>query len=122
MKLTIKVGDVLNEGVDVLICTANPGLQMTGGVNGELLQRGGDRIRDELNAYIKSSGKPVVDRGTVVKTGPGPLSVKHILHAVGVNAFYESSSEVITRLMADALILAAELDARTVATPMIATG
>ena len=40
MKLTIKVGDVLNEKVDVLICTANPGLQMTGGVNGDLLQRG----------------------------------------------------------------------------------
>jgi O-acetyl-ADP-ribose deacetylase len=122
MRLIVKQGDVLDEAVDVLICTANALLRMSGGVNGAILARGGKDVQNELNQYLKQIGRPAVDRGSVVRTGPGPLAVKHILHAVGVNAFYESSADVIASLVKKALAEAAALGAKTVATPAIATG
>jgi O-acetyl-ADP-ribose deacetylase (regulator of RNase III) len=97
-------------------------LRMSGGVNGALLQRGGDSVAEELKQHLKKIGKTAVDRGTVVRTGPGPLKVKHILHAVGVDLFYETTVDIIRTLLETALTQAAELGARTVATPAIATG
>jgi len=122
MKLIVKQGDVLDEAVDVLICTANPTLSMSGGVNGALLSRGGAEVQAELRRHLTARGLKAVDRGAVVRTGPGPLGVKHILHAVGVNAFYESSPDVIAALIRTALTEAADLGAKTVATPALATG
>lgn len=122
MNVIVKQGDVLDEAVDVLICTANALLRMSGGVNGEILARGGKDVQHELDRYLRQIGRPAVDRGTVVRTGPGPLSVKHILHAVGVNAFYESSIEVVAALLRKALAEAGSLGAKTVATPALATG
>ena len=122
MKVIVKQGDVLDEAVDVLICTANPTLGMSGGVNGALLARGGAGVQTELKQYLVQRERMSVEQGTVVLTGPGPLAVKHILHAVGVNAFYESSVDVIATLLKKALSEAAGLGARSVATPAIATG
>jgi O-acetyl-ADP-ribose deacetylase len=122
MKVTVKQGDVLDEIVDVLICTANPTLGMSGGLNGALLQRGGSRVQAELKQYLVDRQIMSVERGSVVRTGPGPLAVKHILHAVGVNAFYESSVDVIAALLKTALSEASALGAKSVATPAVATG
>ena len=122
MKLIVHQGDVLDERVDVLICTANVSLNMSGGVNGAILQRGGKDVQTELRRYLSTRKVKSVEAGTVVRTGPGPLAVKHILHSVGVTAFYESSVELIQRLLASALAEASRLGARTVATPAIATG
>ena len=122
MGVVVKTGDVLDEEVDVLLCTANALLRMSGGVNGALLQRGGEGVQAELDAHLKSIGKPSVPRGAVVRTGPGPLRVKHILHVVGVDVFYDTSVAVITRALRDAFAEAARLGARTVATPALATG
>jgi O-acetyl-ADP-ribose deacetylase len=97
-------------------------LRMSGGVNGAILSRGGKAVQDELNQHLAALGKSAVEPGSVVRTGPGPLTVKHILHAVGVNIFYESSVDLIARLLAVALKEAAALGARTVATPALATG
>ena len=122
MKLIIRQGDVLEEQVDVLICTANPTLGMTGGVNGALYTRGGEGVQAELKEYLTARGITYVDAGSIVRTGPGPLGVNHILHAVGVNIFYESSVDLISRLLRTALSEASKLGARTVATPALATG
>src|SRR4026207_1548801 len=122
MKLIVKHGDVLDEAVDVLVCTANPTLSMSGGVNGALLSRGGAEVQAELRRYLAARGLRAVEPGTaggagpgpapaagprtraaLVRTGPGPLAVKHLFHAVGVNAFYESSPDVIDSLLRTAL-------------------
>ncbi|HEX7897646.1 MAG TPA: macro domain-containing protein [Planctomycetota bacterium] len=122
MRVVVKTGDVLDEEVDVLLCTANALLRMSGGVNGALLQRGGEAVQAELDAFLMKIGKPSVPRGSVVRTGPGPLRVKHILHVVGVDVFYETSVAVITGALRDAFAEAGRLGARTVATPALATG
>lgn len=122
MKLTVTQGDVLDEAVDVLIATGNVKLQMTGGVNGAILERGGASVQQELQAYLKAAGRHWVEAGTVVTTGPGPLSVKHIVHAVAVNGFYEATVESVARTIAAALAEARRLGGRTVALPALATG
>jgi O-acetyl-ADP-ribose deacetylase len=122
MNLQVCRGDLLDAVADVLICTANPTLGMTGRVNGALFSRGGEGVQAELKQYLASRHIKYVEAGTVVRTGPGPLAVKHILHAVGVNMFYESSVELISRLLTTALKESSALGARTVATPALATG
>lgn len=122
MRVTVVVGDVLDESADVLICTANPTLGMTGGVNGALFLRGGEAVQRELKEFLASQRRTYVEAGSVVRTGPGPLKVKHILHAVGVTMFYESSVDLVRGVLVSALTEAAKLGARTVATPALATG
>jgi O-acetyl-ADP-ribose deacetylase (regulator of RNase III) len=94
---------------------------MSGGVNGAILARGGHEVQKELEAEFRTGGRGFVDPGTIVRTGPGPLQVKHILQAV-VDMSYNSSVELIARLLRSALEEAARLRAKTVATPAIATG
>jgi len=122
MNIVIKRGDIVDEPVDVLVSTANPWLQMSGGVNGEILLRGGESIQKELEEYLKKRDIRCVPQGTVVMTGPGPLNVKCILHAVGVDAFYESSIPVMEKLIVDCLKIAELKGGGRVALPAIATG
>jgi O-acetyl-ADP-ribose deacetylase (regulator of RNase III) len=122
MRTLVKVGDVLDEEVDILICTANPMLRMTGGVNGALLARGAADVQAELEAYLAPRAHKWVPAGTVLATGPGPLPVRAILHAVSVDGFYRSDEATVCGTLAEALRQAAALGARSVATPALATG
>jgi len=122
MRLIVRSGDILDEEVDVLISTANVNLNMSGGVNGAIVLRGGHAVQMELHRYLVSLGKGHVPTVTIVKTGPGPLRVKHILHAVAIDGFYGSSVELVEQTIVQALAEAARIGARSVALPALATG
>jgi O-acetyl-ADP-ribose deacetylase len=122
MRVVIKHGDILDEEVDVLISTANVHLNMSGGVNGAILLRGGEGVQRELHDALRRAGRAWVDPGTVVRTGPGPLRVGHILHAVAIDGLYRSSVALVQATIERALAEAALLGARTVALPALATG
>ena len=86
MNVEILVGNVLDVSADVLISTANPWLQMTGGVNLAIILRPkGEEVHAELQQYLPATGHRIVPPGTVVRTGPGSLAVQHILHAVAID-------------------------------------
>ena len=53
MKIIIKVGDVLSEPADVLISTANPWLNLSGGVNGAIREAVGPDLQTELHEREK---------------------------------------------------------------------
>ncbi len=118
----MKVGDVLDEPADALLSTANPWLAMSGGVNGAILQRGNDGIAEELRRHLSEHGLRTVPQGSVVRASAGNLKARVLLPCVAVNAFYESSPEVIRSTVDRALRMAAVEGARTVAMPMLATG
>lgn len=120
--VSIKIGDVLSEAADILICPANPWLNLSGGVNGTLLLRGGQPVQDELHALLKNSGRRAIEAGTVIPTGPGPLAVKWILHAVAIDPFYDSSIDLVARTIATALDRATQLGGGTIVMSMLATG
>jgi O-acetyl-ADP-ribose deacetylase len=123
MEIDVLVGDVLDVPADVLISTANPWLQMTGGVNLKIILRPrGEFVHEELQAHLLASGGRYVEPGTVVRTGPGSLPVRHILHAVAIDPSYESSVGLVADTIERALTQARELGARTVTIPALATG
>ena len=123
VRAIIKQGDIFEEAVDVLISTANPQLSMSGGINGEILCRGGLDVQAELREYQKQVGREFVEPATVVVTGPGPLkNVGHIVHAVAIDVWYHSSPDMVAQTITNALNAAAGLGARRVALPGLAMG
>jgi O-acetyl-ADP-ribose deacetylase (regulator of RNase III) len=84
-------GNILNEPADVLVCSANVFLNLSGGVGGEILLRYGRGMQDELHQQLARSGKKFVQQGDVILCGPHGLPVKAVLHAVAVDAFYQSN-------------------------------
>ncbi len=122
MEIQVKTGDVLDESADVLISTANPWLNMSGGVNGAILAREGEAIQRELHEYLKRHGKPTVEPGTVIRTGSGGLAVQFVFHAVAIDVFYDSSVELVELTITNALNLARQCGALTIAMPALATG
>jgi O-acetyl-ADP-ribose deacetylase (regulator of RNase III) len=123
MEIEILAGNIVEVPADVLISTANPWLQMTGGVNLAIIVRPkGDLVYEELQRYLRDSGQSFVDPGTVVCTGPDSLPVKNILHAVAIDRSYDSSVELVAATIVKALTRARELGARTVTLAALATG
>lgn len=123
MQIEVLVGDVLTVPADVLISTANPWLQMTGGVNLKIILRPrGEIVHEELQRHLHTTGRRYVEPGTVVRTGPASLPVRHILHAVAITPSYESSVELVAETICKALTQARELGARAVTLPALATG
>ena len=123
MKTEIFAANILDVPADVLISTANPWLQMTGGVNLAIILRPqGELVYEELQRYLRASGLKYVAPGTVVRTGPASLPVKHILHAVSIDPSYDSSVELVAETIVRALTMARELGARVVSIAALATG
>ena len=121
MNVTVTVGDVLDEAADVLVCPANPWLNMSGGVGSAILARGGDEIRSELQSYLASLGRPVVSSGSVILTDAGSLPFQHILHAVAVGPAYDSSVALVRQTLEACFERAASLEARSISLPAVAT-
>ena len=123
MKVEVLAGNIVEVPADVLVSTANPWLQMTGGVNLAIIVRPkGDDVYAELQDHLRAIGRKMVDPGTVVSTGPGSLPVKKILHAVSIDPSYDSSVELVTETIVNALSQAQQLNARTIALAALATG
>ncbi len=122
MEVTCKVGNIIDEQVDVLVSTGNIQLNMSGGVNGEILLRGGQDVQAELHRYLKEREIRHVEPGTVLEVGPGPVRAKHLFYAVAIDAFYDSSIELVSETISKVLSMAADRGARTVALPALATG
>jgi O-acetyl-ADP-ribose deacetylase (regulator of RNase III) len=122
MRWTLKQRDILDEPADVLVCSANPQLNLSGGVGGAFLVRYGDAMQRELHGYLSARGLRAVERGEVVQMPPCGSPYRAVLHAVGVDAFYDSSPDLVTSVVTRALQTAAALSASKVALTAIATG
>ena len=122
MNVTVTVGDVLDTVADVLVCPANPWLNMSGGVGSAILARGGDQVRSELQSYLATIGSQVVNAGSVIQTDAGSLPFKHILHAVAIGPSYDSSVELVRQTLEACFERAADLQAKSIAVPAVATG
>jgi O-acetyl-ADP-ribose deacetylase (regulator of RNase III) len=122
MRWGVKHGDIRKEPADVLVCSANPWLNLSGGVGGEILLRYGPRMQQELHRRLAARGLRSVPQGEVVACGPWGTPYKAVLHAVAVDYFYGSSPEVIRAVVTRALSLAAGLGAVKVALTALGTG
>lgn len=122
MRWTVRAGDILAEPADALICSANPLLTLSGGVGGAFLLRYGDGMQRELEQHLRDNRRSFVPQGTVVACSPNGSPYLVVIHAVAVDAFYESSAEIVRDVLVKALQVAAQRGARTVALAALATG
>ena len=122
MRWVLTHGDILDVPADVLVCSANVYLNLSGGVGGEILRRCGDAMQKELHGYLADHNLRFVKQGTVVPTASGGTRFSAVLHAVAVDGFYQSSPAIIRQTVATALTMATGLGARRVALTALATG
>lgn len=112
VRVTCTLGDIVDAEVDGIVNSANDEMRMRSGVGDALRRRGGDVIEEE----VLRRGRRAL--GDCVATGPGALGCKAVLHAVG--GWREVSC--IARTAQRALLLAEELELRTLAVPALGTG
>src|ERR1700722_4058788 len=122
MQLIVKHGDVLSEPADVLICSANFYLNLSGGVGGEILRRHGDTMQQALQRYLVDHQLKFVQPGDVVETEETGTAFKYVLHAVAVDVWYRSSADVVARALHNAFEIASARGTKTVAVVAIGTG
>jgi len=122
MRWTIANCDILDWPADVLVLSGNPQLNLSGGAGGAFMLRYGNEMQENLHEYLKTTGRKFVDHGSVIQMPRCGSPCDAVLHVIGVDAFYDSNTDVITQTITKSLKMAAQLNAKTVAMTAIATG
>jgi O-acetyl-ADP-ribose deacetylase (regulator of RNase III) len=119
---SLKEGNIVDESADVLICSANVSLNLSGGVGADLLGRYGTKMQQELHKILAARSPHVARQGEVFTYSGTELPYKAVLHAVAVDGWYHSSSDMVQDLIEKCFETAASLDARKVALTVLGTG
>jgi O-acetyl-ADP-ribose deacetylase (regulator of RNase III) len=122
MKWTVKQGDIITEPADVLVCSANHSLNLSGGVGADLLGRYGPKMQSALHKIVANRNPKLLEQGEVIAYSDDSIPYKAIVHAVAIDGWYDSSPEIITSTVKKALNLAANYSAKKVTLTALATG
>jgi len=115
--------DILNRPCDVLVTTANPGFQLTGGIGAQLMARLGFSYQGEVNKMAQLEfGSSPAPPGSILVTGAFGMACDHIIHAVGIDVFYKTHQDVLAGLTRRVIESSVKLGARHLAMPAFATG
>ena len=122
-RITVVEGDLTAEAVDAVVNAANSSLLGGGGVDGAIHRAGGPEILAacrELRAGPLPDGLPT---GQAVATTAGRMPARWVIHTVGpVYAHEDDPAALLASCHIEALRVAAELGAATVAFPAISCG
>lgn len=114
--------DLLDVPADVLVCSANVYLTLSGGVGGAFLLRYGTAMQEALADHLAQRGLKHVERGDLIVMPPFGSPYRAVLHAVAVDGFYDTTIQVVADLIRESLRHAAQCGAETVALAALATG
>ncbi len=121
--LTVVEGDITTVPVDAIVNAANSGLLGGGGVDGAIHRAGGPEILaacKELRSTTLPDGLPA---GQAVVTTAGRLPARWVIHTVGpVYSRREDRSATLRSAYTSSLEVADELEAASVAFPLISAG
>ena len=122
-RIVLVQGDITEQRVDAIVNAANPSLMGGGGVDGAIHRRGGPAILEECERIRETRYPDGLPTGEAVATTAGELPAKWVIHTVGpVYSKREDRSHLLAACHRNALRVADELGARTVAFPAISTG
>ena len=123
MRIRLIRGDLTEQDVDAVVNAANSGLLGGGGVDGAIHRRGGPEILEECRRLRATRYPDGLPTGMAVATTAGRLRARWVIHAVGpVYSSKEDRSGLLAGCHVEALRVADELGAATVAFPAISTG
>ena len=83
VKISVVHGDITEEDTDVIVNSANGILQHNGGIAKRIVDKGGQKIVEESEEFIKSRGGVPIFTGETMHTGSGDLASKYLIHTVG---------------------------------------
>jgi O-acetyl-ADP-ribose deacetylase (regulator of RNase III) len=116
-------GDITRQRVDAIVNAANSSLLGGGGVDGAIHRAGGPAILAECRALRASSHPRGLPTGEAVATTAGELPARWVIHTAGpVWSAHEDRSPLLRACYANALRVADDLGARTLAFPLISAG
>jgi O-acetyl-ADP-ribose deacetylase (regulator of RNase III) len=122
-RITLIRGDITTQHVDAIVNAANSTLMGGGGVDGAIHRRGGPAILEACKRLRESAFPDGLPTGQAVATPAGNLPARWVIHTVGpVYSAQQDHSRLLASCHTEALRVAADLDARTVAFPAISTG
>jgi O-acetyl-ADP-ribose deacetylase len=123
MRIELVEGDVTAQNVDAIVNAANSSLLGGGGVDGAIHRRGGPAIMAECRELRASRYGDGLPAGDAVATTAGELQARWVIHTVGpVFADDRDQSATLRSCYTRSLAVADELDARTIAFPLISAG
>jgi O-acetyl-ADP-ribose deacetylase (regulator of RNase III) len=121
--ITLVRGDITVQEVDAVVNAANSSLLGGGGVDGAIHRAGGPAILAACRQLRDTTYPRGLPAGGAVATVAGLLPAKHVIHVVGpVYRRDEDRSPLLRSCYVEALRVADELGARTVAFPAVSAG
>ena len=119
MDLMVVQGDITRQEVDAVVNAANRRMRGGGGVDGAIHRAGGPAILADCVARFPDG----LATGQAGWTTGGDLPARWVIHVVGPNySAGERDRNLLTSCYANALRVADELGARTVAFPLVSAG
>jgi O-acetyl-ADP-ribose deacetylase len=123
MDVELVQGDITAQYVDAIVNAANSSLLGGGGVDGAIHRRGGPAILADCRALRASTYGRGLPTGQAVATTAGNLPARWVIHTVGpVHSTTEDRSGLLRDCYANALRVADELGAQSIAYPLISSG
>ena len=122
MEICLVNKNILDIEAELLVCSANVSLNLTGGVGADIVTRYGTDMQTELHQILKDRTPHYATQGEVFTCHTKGLPYKAVLHAVAVDPMYTSSVEVITDIVRKCFVSAEAFDAKTVALTCLASG
>jgi len=123
-RLTVKVGDLTEETVDVIVNAANWTLLGGGGVDDAIHRKGGPDIYNACKRLRETELPAGLPTGQAVLTTAGKLPARFVIHTVG--PIYGQNAGRDAELLADSyrksLRIAVKHDLTSIAFPSISTG
>jgi O-acetyl-ADP-ribose deacetylase (regulator of RNase III) len=121
MQVVVVTGDLLDQDVDVIVNAWNRNfipwwLLLPQGVSGAIKKRGGIAPFREVGRH------GMIPLGGAVFTSAGRLPFKGIVHVAGINAFWRASERSVRDSVRNAVAVAQEHAARSIAFPLIGSG
>ncbi len=119
MRLTVVRGDITQQEVDAVVNAANSAMRGGGGVDGAIHAAGGPAILADCVARFPDG----LATGAAGWTTAGDLPARWVIHVVGPNRHAgQTDRSLLTSCYANALAVADELGARSVAFPLVSAG
>jgi O-acetyl-ADP-ribose deacetylase (regulator of RNase III) len=123
VQVRLTQGDITRQTVDAVVNAANNSLLGGGGVDGAIHRAGGPDIIAACRQLRSTTLPEGLPTGAAVATTAGRLPARHLIHVAGpVWSAREDRTDLLRSCYSEALRIADELGASTVAFPAVSAG
>ncbi|WP_164102523.1 macro domain-containing protein [Candidatus Laterigemmans baculatus] len=114
--------DLLDASAAGLLCSANPNLNLSGGVGGAFSLRFGGAMQSFLHEYLRSNGLRHIEPGNAVVAPSCGSPFAAVAHAVAIDAFYDTTTDLVLRTYDSAIRVLADRGCSTIAAACLGCG